>query len=273
MRTVEEKVRAVTDEEVSSYVRDGWVFLPGFIDRRLAGEMLAAAKSVMGGEGVGWSARPGVDMLEYWHDRHFMAREGIEPFRTLSYSPPMGRAVQRFNERDVAVRHWADMLAVKPPAGSTSRSGDTPFHQDYPNRHFDRVGNVTFWIALESMPAERGIPRFRSGSHRLGPLGHYTGQRFSGSAGQDVHETYPWLAERCPLSEPRDMEAGDATAHSGLVLHAAPANTTDAPRWAYITIYIPADTLWTGTRFLGQGDIELAVDQPFDHPNFPVICR
>ncbi|HEX3681457.1 MAG TPA: phytanoyl-CoA dioxygenase family protein [Bryobacteraceae bacterium] len=267
---VQQQVRAITDEEVSAFVRDGWVFLPGLVDRELVADILAASKSLMGESGVEGSPRPGVDMLNYWHDRHFMAREGIEPFRSLSYSPQMGRAVQRFNERDVAVRHWADMIAVKPPAGTTSRSGVTPLHQDYASRHFDRVGNVTFWIALEAMPAERGTCRFRTGSHRLGPLG----RNFRGSSaetGLDIHDAYPWLAERCPLSEPRDMQPGDATAHGPLVLHTAPANLTGVPRWAYISIYIPADTLWTGTSFLGQGDIKLEVDQPFDHPNFPIV--
>ena len=39
--------------------------------------------------------RPGQDVdWENWHDRHFMAREGLEPFRSLSYAPDMGRAVR-----------------------------------------------------------------------------------------------------------------------------------------------------------------------------------
>jgi ectoine hydroxylase-related dioxygenase (phytanoyl-CoA dioxygenase family) len=212
--------------------------------------------------------RPDMDVdFDRWHDRHFMAREGIAPFRAVSYSREVGRAVQRFNERDVAVRHWADMIAVKPREGTTSRSGATPFHQDYPNRQFDRVGNVTFWVALEDMPAERGTCRFRSGSQQLGPLG----RDFGPGTGLDVHDTYPWLAERYPLSEPRDMKAGDATAHSQLVLHTAPANATDVPRWTYISIYFPADTLWTGTPFHGQGDVTLEIDQPFDHLNFPIV--
>ena len=67
------------------------------------------------------------------------------------------------------------------------------------------------------------------------------------------------------------MQPGDATAHSQLVLHAAPENATDRPRWTYFSIYIPADTLWTGTPFFAMGDAQLELDQPFDHPNFPVI--
>lgn len=260
--------RDVTDEEVATFVRDGWVYLPGLVDRELIAHLLAASKSLLGESGAEASPRPGLDIdWDNWHDRHFMAREGIEPFRSLAYAAEMGKAVQRFNERVVAVRHYADMLAVKPPAGATSRSRATPYHQDYPNRQFDRVGNVTFWIALEDMPAERGTCRFRTGSHRLGPLG----RNFGRDESLDIHDVYPWLAERCPLSEPQDMRAGDATAHGGLMLHTAPKNTTEVPRWAYISIYIPADTLWTGASMHGTPSAELTVDKPFDHPHFPVI--
>jgi hypothetical protein len=260
--------REVTDEEVATYVRDGWVHLPGFVDRDLVAELLAASKSLMGESGVEASPRPGLDVdWDNWHDRHFMAREGLEPFRSVAYAAEMGKAVQRFNERDVAVRHYADMIAVKPPAGAKSRARATPLHQDFPNRPFDRVGNVSFWIALESMPAERGTMRFRTGSHRLGSLGRTFGRD---GHDLDVHDVYPWLAERCPLSEPRDMQAGDATAHHGLMLHTAPQNATGVPRWAYITNYIPADTLWIGAPIHGTTD-GLVVDQPFDHPNFPVV--
>lgn len=266
----QQQVRDVTDEEVAAFVRDGWAFLPGFVDQELIAEILAASKSLMGESGVEGLLRPGLDVdFENWHDRHFMAREGIEPFRSLSYSPQMGRAVQQFNERDIAVRHYADMIAVKPPAGTTSRSSATPIHQDFSNRQFDRVGNVAFWIALEAMPAERGTCRYRSGSHRLGPLGRNFGR--DGNF-LDIHDVYPWLAERYPLSEPLGMQPGDATAHGGLVLHTAPENKTDVPRWAYISIYIPADTLWTGTPLRDVASRQgLVVDQPFDHPNFPVI--
>src|SRR4029453_8519272 len=100
--------RDVTDEEVATYRRDGWIFLPGLVDRELVADILAASKSLMGESGLDATPRPGQDVdWENWHDRHFMPREGLEPFRSLSYAPDMGKAVQRFNERDVAVRHYA----------------------------------------------------------------------------------------------------------------------------------------------------------------------
>src|SRR5215207_386812 len=39
---------------------------------------------------------------------------------------------------------------------------------------------------------------------------------------------------------------------------------------AYISIFFPADTLWTGKPFHGGEGVELEVDKPFDHPNFPI---
>jgi ectoine hydroxylase-related dioxygenase (phytanoyl-CoA dioxygenase family) len=184
----------------------------------------------------------------------------------------MGQAAKRLMEREVAIRYWADMIAVKLPVSSTVPSTATPLHQDYSNKHFDRTGNVTFWMALEDTPAEKGTCRFRNGSHMLGPLGHEFGRKHPGGSGRDIHDVYPWLAERCPLSEPRDMKAGDVTVHGGLTLHCAPENRSDSPRWTYIALYFPGDALWTGSPFLGMDGADLDVGLQFDHPFFPVIC-
>lgn len=267
-------VREITEDEVRSYVRDGWAFLPGLVKLDCVDALLTAAKEVMGEAGNDWVARHGKDaQLGHWQDRHFLARDGIEPFRSFAMSQLMGRAAKRLMEREVTIRYWADMIAVKQPVGSSVPSTATPLHQDYSNKHFDRTGNVTFWIALEDTPAAKGTCRYRSGSHKLGPLGHEFGRKHSGGTGLDIHDVYPWLAERYPLSEQRDMKAGDATVHGGLTLHCASENRGDSPRWAYITLYIPGDALWTGSQFLGMDNAELQIGQQFNHPFFPIICE
>jgi hypothetical protein len=252
--------RMVTDDEVAAYRRDGWVKIEQLISPTLAAEMLTAARAVLGEDGQAHRSRPGVDVdFTWWNDYHFAAREGIEPFRSFSYSAAMGRNSQRLQERDVAIRHFTDHFGSKAPAAATGKNSPTPVHQDYPAGHWDRVGNTTFWIALEDMPAERGVPRFYSGSHREGPLGY----RGTGD-GPDLLATYPWLEERYELSPPTGMKAGDATCHSQLVLHRAPANTTDVPRWQYITMYFPADAQWTGVPFVGPMGSVSTPGQLFD---------
>jgi Phytanoyl-CoA dioxygenase (PhyH) len=261
-------VREVTADEVERFREDGWVKLEGLIDPAYAARMLSGAVELMGESGDQAELRPGLDVdFDRWYDKHFLASDGIEPFRSLTYSDAMGRNAQLLMQRNVAVRHWADMIGCRPPVGRGERDAATPYHQDYPCGQFDRVGNTSFWIALNDIPAERGTMRFRSGSHREGPLG----RSFTASTTADVHDVYPRLKERYPLSEPFDFRAGDATCHSQLVLHGAPQNTTDEPRWTYITIYFPADTLYTGASFHGRDRVELQIDKPFEDPHFPIV--
>jgi hypothetical protein len=68
------------------------------------------------------------------------------------------------------------------------------------------------------------------------------------------------------------MQPGDATGHSPTVVHGAPENTTDRPRWAYITSYFPAASTYTGASCHHTDSAEgLERDKPFEHPNFPLV--
>jgi ectoine hydroxylase-related dioxygenase (phytanoyl-CoA dioxygenase family) len=256
------KARAVTPEEVAFYRENGWVKLERLIEPDLAAELLAAAQELMGERGES-AIREGVDYETVWfNDYHFPAREGREPFASLTYAPDLGRNTQLFLERPIAVRHYSDMLAVKLPS-SKEKGAPTHAHQDG-GIQFDRIGKTTFWIALNEIPPERGAMRFYSGSQKEGPLG---------DRAHNLFEIYPYLQERYPLSEPIHLQPGDATVHSQLVIHEAPANTTTEPRWAYITLYFPTDAKYSGRLFHGLDDLGLTPGEPFDHPNFPLVCE
>src|SRR5258705_11203255 len=105
--------------------------------------------------------------------------------------------------------------------------------------------------------------RFHSGSQRAGPLGLDEPGLFDG---------YPGLADRYPLSPPLDLRAGDATAHAQYVIHGAPRNTTSEPRWAYISIYVPADVRYIGTPHFTLRGIDIEPRATLDHPLFPLVC-
>jgi len=254
------RAREVTDAEVTCYRDNGWVKLDRLIEPEVAAQLLTAAQELMGETGEA-ALRPGIDYDTVWfNDYHYPAREGREPFASLTYGPDLGRDTQRFLERPVAVRHYSDMLAVKLPA-SAEKGAPTKAHQDG-GIQFDRVGKTTFWIALNEIPPERGSMRFYSGSHKEGPLGDRS---------HDLFADYPYLKERYPLSPPLHLQPGDATVHSQLVIHEAPANTSDAPRWAYITLYFPSDAKYSGRVFHGLDELGLVAGEPFDHPNFRTV--
>ncbi len=265
-------MRDVTDEEVAFYQENGWAKLEQLIPEAVATQMLDAVREAMEqseaelGEG-GVSAGGQVHDRVYWRDWHFPGRDdGIEPFRSLAYSREIGHNAQRFIGREVPINYHADMMAVKMPTGHAA-SGPTGFHQDWVNFPFDRVGFLSFWIALSDIPPERGAMRFLSGSHKAGPLG-----KMGLVGGPQPTEYYPDLLERFPLSPPLHLRAGDATVHNGMVVHGAPPNSTDKPRWAAILSYHPADTCYTGApHHIFSADLGLEVGKPIKNDLFRVV--
>jgi ectoine hydroxylase-related dioxygenase (phytanoyl-CoA dioxygenase family) len=265
-------MREVEDEEVSFYREHGWVKLDRLIAPELAAQMReAVADRVLSADAAAVEGHVANSQLV--HDRadrrdwHFVARDhGLEPFRSLAYAREIGRNAQRFVGRKVPINYHADLLAVKMPEGHLA-SGPTGFHQDWVNFPFDRGGFLTFWIALDEIPPERGSMRFLSRSHEAGPLG-----RMGLVSGLQVTEYYPDLTRRYEMSPPLHLHAGDATVHNGLVVHGAPPNTTDRPRWAYILSYHPADTCYTGApHHIFSPDLGLEVGKPIKHDRFRVV--
>ena len=274
--TVGERVREVRDDEVEFYKQNGWAKLDQLIPSDLAGEMLAAVKEkILGADAESFNDRPersstvenegGIKDYPAFRDWHYVARDQkLEPFHSVAFSRQVGRAAQRLMDRDVPVKYTVDAVGVKMPAGHGA-SKPTGFHQDYPSFPFDRIGQVAVWIALDDLPADCGVMRFYSGSHREGPLGR------GGFTGVPLTERYPHISERYELSPPLDLKAGDATVHHGLVVHGAPENTTDIPRWAFILGYHPGDALYTGAPHHIFTPMQLEVDKPIDHPLAPVV--
>jgi ectoine hydroxylase-related dioxygenase (phytanoyl-CoA dioxygenase family) len=267
--------RTVTDEEVAHYQENGWVKLEGFLSSELAGEMYAAAKAVVESQleaaGQEEAFNKGLRLekiggrlqnVGYWQDYHYLGRdEHVEPFYSLIYARETGRAAQRLIGRDVGVRYSSDILAVKMPAGQPG-SAPTDSHQDISSLPFDRMGPLTFWVALADLTPEHGTMRFLSGSQRAGNLGRTRAQ------GKGTVEYYPDLLDRYETSPPMALKAGDATVHNAQVVHWAPANTTDEPRWGVIMAFFPDDALYTGAPNHNFDGIGLEVNQPFDHDRF-----
>lgn len=236
-------IREVEDEEIRSYRSDGWVKLPGLLSRDTAARLLARARAVMGENGDSHALRPGRDIVgahARWHDYHGIAEED-EAFGLIAFSEVMGRNAQRLIGRDVPVQVFGTALAVKlgnMQATTSQGKGSTRYHQDLPALPMDRAGALSIWIALDEITPEMGTMRFHTGSHRLASLGRFPTT--------DLKSTYQDLDSEYPLSSPIRYGPGDATAHNALMVHGAPENSTDRPRWSLISIYFPGDALYTG---------------------------
>ncbi|MEU6037338.1 phytanoyl-CoA dioxygenase family protein [Actinomadura sp. NPDC047616] len=253
-------VREVTDEEVARFREHGWAPLPGLVEPGfVAGLRERALDRLAGRRG---RFRNGYVDRAFGQDRDIARHD--EAFAALALSPRLGRNVIRLLTGVDAVRLQVTNLLVKEPAGGDGH-GATVFHQDFPWMPMDRSAMLTVWLALDDVPADMGALRFYNGSHRYGSLG-----RSFVRDGDDALSNHPWL-ETLELSEPLDLAAGDATVHSALVIHGAPENRRDRPRLSFTATYFDAAALYTGAPYGQTDDLGLKVNEPFDHPRFPVV--
>lgn len=262
-------IREVTDEEVTHYRSRGWVKLENLMAPELAGELLAQAQARMGETATAElpDNRAGImtpQLRALWNDWQNPSEEN-DFFRAVSQSPAMGRLASRLL-RGRPVRWWSDAILCKlPSSGGGSR---TPWHQDFPYLSVDRIGLMNVWVALVDMPADMGTMRFLDGSHRLGPMGRVI-QR---TDGKDLVDLFPWIGDEHNVSGPFPLKAGDATVHDWMTVHAAPANMTERPRWVYTNSLLPADALFTGAQQRRTDGLDLKLNEPLEHPRFPVLA-
>ncbi|MFB6357133.1 MAG: phytanoyl-CoA dioxygenase family protein [bacterium] len=107
-----------------------------------------------------------------------------------------------------------------------------PWHQDKHHWPIDTENVITMWLSLERTAPEMGAMMFASGSHRDGFLGHIP----TSNRADTVFSNY--IDEQdFTVQGPHGMKTGDATFHSGWVLHRTPANKTEETRKTMKIVY------------------------------------
>lgn len=127
-----------------------------------------------------------------------------------------------------AVRMYHDQALYKEGGG-----GRTPWHQDQVYWPLDTDKTITMWMPLVDVPPEIGSMSFVSGSHAFREdLGEFDISDASDEALDRL------LADRdLRVDTHGALEAGDATFHTGWILHAAPPNPTGRMRAVMTVIY------------------------------------
>ncbi|MFM9874219.1 MAG: phytanoyl-CoA dioxygenase family protein [Fimbriimonadaceae bacterium] len=125
------------------------------------------------------------------------------------------------------VRLYHDQSLFKEAGG-----GFTPWHQDQQYWPLDTPKTITLWMPLVDATAEMGTMYFASGSHSEGYMGNIP-------ISDDSELTIRNLiaSKNYVVTEPNVMAAGDATFHSGWVLHGAPGNRSKTVREVMTIIY------------------------------------
>lgn len=250
-------VREVTGDEAMAFRENGWVHLPGLVDPAGVDDLRERAMARRAARAAPQPAGR-VDRA-FGQDRDIAEHD--EAYAALALSPALGRGAARMLTGVDRVRLQVTNLLVKEPG----EHDQTIFHQDFPWMPMDRSAMLTVWLALAEVPADMGSLRFYTGSHRYGTLG-----RSFVRDGDDALGRHPWLRD-LELSPPLDLAPGDATVHSALTIHGAPRNARDTPRLSFTATYFDAAALYTGALYGQTDSLGLEVNEPFDHPKFPLV--
>lgn len=242
----------MTDDQVASYRRDGFIHLPGVLapeeTQRYAKAALAAQERLNDFHG----ADTFVQLLQLWqHD---------ETLRELTLHPALAAAATRL--AGVPLRIWHDQVLIKKPHNSAA----TEFHQDQPYwPHASTRHALSAWVALVDVPVERGCMTFIPGSQRLTGL---RAQDLSDSA--DLFRVAPELQWDRRVTIP--LRAGDCTFHNSHTAHTATPNFTDDPRIAHVVIYMDAETTYAGAPAHPMTDpLGLEPGRSFPDEHFPRV--
>ncbi|HEV7881056.1 phytanoyl-CoA dioxygenase family protein [Bradyrhizobium sp.] len=267
IRDIAREIRDVTQDEIEHYKKNGWVKLEKLFAPEIVEKLLQRAKERMGQDPLSVSrADPGSRVSDAfkWYSRWDSCSYHDEWICAVSHSRELARIATRL--MGVSVRFYFDQMFVKVPA--TKMGTETPWHQDLPHHPFDRHGALGIWAALVDCPPEKGAMRFLNGTHRAGLFGRFSNR----TDGVSLIDENPWLLDQYEISPPLDLRPGDATVHDFAVVHCAPANTTDSPRWVYLTQWAPAGALYTGAPNHRTVNLGLEIDKPLLHERFPVIA-
>ena len=135
---------------------------------------------------------------------------------------------------------FQDMALLKPPGG-----GEKPWHQD--KAYFEVALDapvVGVWIALDEATAENGCMHVVPGTHRDGPVVHFSRRDWQ-ICDTDVQVDRDVMAP---------LEPGGALLFDGLLHHGTPPNDSDARRRALQFHYTAADAEWLDERPTAFGD-------------------
>ena len=241
--------RAITDDEVRTFWRDGVVCLRAVMPvdwlRRMEQPVEAALASgtvadlsEMGDALAGDDAPPNGKAGTGARGRflagtdHWRAQPEFLAFACRS---PLGAVVARLlDSRNVWF--YEDSVLVKEPGAVEA----TAFHQDMSYFHLEGDQVCTTWVPLDAVDAENGAVQFVRGSHRrrtrFRPNLFVTDMPIPGTEGEIVAD-FSQSADLVSF----DTQPGDVTVHHARTIHGARANSSPTRRRRAISVRFAGD--------------------------------
>ena len=239
-------LRELPPAAFNDYARQGFLAVGGALDGVAVRRAVDGIDRLISGQvpefrGIQWERAvraqlPGMSLAE----RRDAVRKLIyfvdyDPgLHAAAHDPALLDTVRRLLGDD-DIELFADQALLKPPGIGREK----PWHQDL--AFFDvRPGTrvVGVWIALDRAVVENGAMHVIPGSHRDGPVVHFTRRDFQIC---DADVTTGGV-RAVPLAP------GGALFFDGLLHHGTPANSSAMRRWALQFHYAPRASIWRSSE-------------------------
>lgn len=240
---------ALTPEQEERYRQDGHIFLPSVA----SADEVAAYRPHIVKAVENYAAGRGITPGEEGYRRYFIQMTNLwrqdEAVRRFVFAKRFAKLAADLMGVP-SVRLYHDQALFKEPGGKP-----TPWHQDQHYWPLDTDKTITMWMPLVDVNVEMGSMTFACGSQREGYLGDLP-------ISSETHDYFVRFIEEKGYPLVRyDLKAGDATFHSGLVLHSAEGNQGTYTREVMTIIYYP-----DGTRLMEPDNRNRAEDMAAFHP-------
>ena len=234
----------LTDEQIASYQRDGFLVQRGFLSPAERDELLAGVSEAV--ERLGRYKLAGGELQERWkegdtfYDRVFVQRLNLwkinDTVKKYMLAPELGRMLCRLEGID-GIRIWHDQTLQKQPWANP-----TAWHSDNPKWSYSSSHAISIWIALDPATLQNGCMYYLPGSHRIGTWDDVAISQEMGL----FFERFPQFRDVMPVAG--EMEPGDAGFHNGLLAHGAGPNMTPSWRRAMTAGYMPDGCTFNGRQ-------------------------
>lgn len=252
----------LTDDHIRHYREKGFVLLPDVLDDD---ELTDLRQAYDEANALILGAKQHTSSLDPSYERIFVQKVNLwtvhDGIKRHVLSPKLGSIANRLTGKPVRI--WHDHALTKMPGDSRA----TAWHQDLPYWPMTETGALSCWTALEDVDETNGCMQFIPGSHRFG---RFRGVDFNADENlftllpdKSAHDLTPFVGR---------MRAGSCTFHDALTFHYASPNTTDRPRRAMVTAYMPDGTTFNGARHVVTDDLGLKKGQKLEGAMFPIAC-
>ena len=265
-------LRAISDDEVAAYERDGAVLLRGLFDLEwveLLAEAVEADKAAPGPM-VRYNTPPG-GSGEFFVDFQLWRR--WKQARRFVFDGPGGAIAARMMGAET-VNYYHDHLLVKEP-GTAEK---TPWHHDQPYYPVNGGMIGSIWLPLDPVPRNICV-EYVAGSHRWD---RWFAPQFFKSGNSDLQVQDPRFEMIPDFDNQRDqhdllswdLDLGDCIFFHALTVHGAPGNPQpQSRRRAYATRWLGEDTRYATRKGQISPPIEGHGLKPGDSMNCEMFPR